>query len=51
MTHRFNLKAREEFKNACDFYNDQKPGLGYEFAMEVGLAIAVIRDAKPMAID
>ncbi|QOV90859.1 hypothetical protein [Humisphaera borealis] len=45
MTHRFNLKAREEFKNACDFYNDQKPGLGYEFAMEVGLAIAVIRDA------
>lgn len=45
MRYRFNESAKLDFREACGFYNDQRPGLGYEFAMEVGLAISVIREA------
>ena len=45
MKHRFNLKAKQDFQDACQFYVQQKPGLGHEFAMEVGLAIAAIAEA------
>ena len=31
--------AEEEFAEAVDYYNEQSPGLGYEFAAEVKAAL------------
>ena len=36
---KFLTPARAEFQEAIAFYNDQKPGLGFEFAAEVKKAV------------
>jgi hypothetical protein len=36
--------AEDEFAEAVDYYNDQCPGLGYEFAAEVQRAFERIRN-------
>jgi hypothetical protein len=42
ITHRFAINARIDLENAVHFYNDQRRGLGYEFAVEVGLALSKV---------
>jgi hypothetical protein len=45
MKHRFTINARFDLEDAVNFYNEQNPGLGYEFAVEVGLALSKILEA------
>jgi hypothetical protein len=43
--------AEEEFAEAVDYYNEQCPGLGYEFAAEVKRAfdrVKVFPEAWPL---
>ena len=42
MTHRFNTEALAEFISAGRYYNQQVPGLGYEFVDEVESGIRTI---------
>ena len=35
----FHPEAEEELNKAIDYYEDIEPGLGYDFALEVYLAI------------
>ena len=37
-------QAEQEFSDAVDWYNDQCPGLGYEFAAEVTATLERISD-------
>ena len=39
MTVEFTTRAREEWSEAVDYYNEQRAGLGYEFVLEVERAI------------
>jgi len=39
VTVEFTLRAREEWTEAVDYYNEQRAGLGYEFVLEVDRAI------------
>jgi toxin ParE1/3/4 len=45
MKHRFTVNGQLDLRDAVQFYNDQRAGLGYEFAVEVGMGIAKIREA------
>lgn len=45
MKHRITVEGRVDLAQACDFYQSQRDGLGNEFAVEVGLAIAQLLDA------
>lgn len=36
--------AEQEFLEAVDFYNEQRPGLGYEFAVEIKKTLGRIFD-------
>lgn len=40
----FLAPAREELSVAADWYDEQRPGLGVEFVVEIGEAVAQIRD-------
>jgi len=42
MTVRFLSVAEQEYVEAIDYYNTEKPGLGYEFAAEGVLVVAVM---------
>lgn len=48
MTVRVLSVAEAEFAKAVDYYNNESPGLGYEFAAEVSAAAKRIR-AHPLA--
>ena len=39
MTVRFLSRARQEWLDAIEYYNEQRAGLGYEFAQEVDRAV------------
>jgi hypothetical protein len=39
----FLKEASEEFIESVDYYNKERPGLGYEFALEVKNALKRIR--------
>jgi hypothetical protein len=43
--HRFTVNAQLDLEDAVNFYNRQRQGLGYEFAVEIGLALSKILDA------
>ena len=45
MRHRFTANGQFDLRDAVQFYNDQRPGLGYEFAVEIGLGLAKILEA------
>jgi plasmid stabilization system protein ParE len=45
VNYRFRVEARDDLRNAAAFYDLQRLGLGDEFAVEVGIAIARIVDA------
>ncbi|MEA2710808.1 MAG: hypothetical protein QOF78_3409 [Phycisphaerales bacterium] len=45
MIYRFTPDARLDLIAAAQFYDDQNEGLGAEFAVDVGLAIARVLDA------
>jgi plasmid stabilization system protein ParE len=45
MNYRFSPEARLDLLAAAEFYELQRPGLGAEFAVDVGLAIAQVLDA------
>ena len=40
--HRFTVNAQFDVQDAVEFYNNQSRGLGYQFAVEVGLALSKI---------
>jgi plasmid stabilization system protein ParE len=40
MNYRFSPEARVDLLAAADFYDMQRPGLGAEFAVDVGLGLA-----------
>ena len=44
MNYRFTPEARGDLRNAQDFYDAQREGLGAEFAVQVGIAIARLLD-------
>jgi plasmid stabilization system protein ParE len=41
----FHSAAERELRQAVDYYNDQQPDLGYEFAAEVEEAVERIRNS------
>src|SRR5512146_3113116 len=45
MNYRFSPEARIDLLAAADFYESQRAGLGTEFAVDVGLALAHVLDA------
>jgi plasmid stabilization system protein ParE len=45
MKYRFSPDARIDLLAAADFYEMQRPGLGTEFAVDVGLALARVLEA------
>ena len=45
MKYQLAAKAQEDLRNAMDFYESQRVGLGYEFVIEVGVAIGTILEA------
>jgi plasmid stabilization system protein ParE len=45
MKYRFTPEARIELISAAEFYESQRWGLGSEFSVEVGLAIAQVLEA------
>jgi toxin ParE1/3/4 len=45
MNYRFSLDARDDLRDAVDFYESQREGLGAEFAVEVGIGIAKVLEA------
>ena len=42
--YRFTAEAREDLREAADYYESRSGGLGSEFAVEVGIGIARILD-------
>jgi plasmid stabilization system protein ParE len=44
MKYRFTAEARDDLRHAQDFYEFHREGLGGEFAVEVGVAIAKLLD-------
>jgi plasmid stabilization system protein ParE len=45
MDYRFSPEARVDLLAAADFYETQQPGLGTEFAVDVGLGLARLLEA------
>ena len=45
MNYRFTLEAKADLFGAVQYYESQREGLGAEFAVEVGLAIARVLEA------
>jgi toxin ParE1/3/4 len=45
MNYRFSIEARVDLLAAADFYDTQQAGLGIEFAVDVGLALARVLEA------
>lgn len=45
MKYHFTLEAQDDLREAADYYNLRRAGLGIEFAVEVGIAIAQVLDA------
>lgn len=45
MNYRFNVRAKDDLRDAVVYYELQRLGLGAEFAVEVGIGIARILDA------
>jgi plasmid stabilization system protein ParE len=45
MNYRFSPEARVDLLAAADFYEMQRPGLGTEFAVDIGLALARVLEA------
>ena len=45
MNYRFSPKARIDLLDAADFYEAQRLGLGIEFGVSVGLAVAHVLEA------
>ena len=45
MNYRFNEAAKLELADAAIYYDLQRPGLGIEFAVEIGLGLARVLEA------
>jgi toxin ParE1/3/4 len=45
MTYRFTIEAKTDLFSAVQFYESQREGLGTEFAIEFGLALARVLEA------
>lgn len=45
MNYRFSTDAKDDLRDAVDFYESQRRGLGAEFAIEVGVGIARVLEA------
>ena len=45
MNYRFTVEAKEDLREAVEYYEAQREGLGSEFAIEVGIGIARVVDA------
>jgi plasmid stabilization system protein ParE len=48
MRYRYSENAKLELVDAAGYYDLQRPGLGTEFAVEVGIGIAKVLDAPNM---
>jgi hypothetical protein len=45
MKYRWTEKSKTELAEAVEYYNFQRPGLGYEFAVQLGIGISKVLDA------
>jgi plasmid stabilization system protein ParE len=45
MNYHFITEAQDDLREAAEYYNSRRTGLGFEFAVEVGIAISRVLEA------